>query len=296
MAWKKIGEGLYQDTTTGAVGTLKKNSGGGLFVASETTRTNYQKEKTKKDLKNLKKQQNIALDKSTKLSDKNLDKQVWKKSYKEASEMIREKENKLEAYSNQNEYTGDMSDLKGKHISKEKAIDRVGGKDIKKEYIKVKRYPDDANNKEYTSVLRNPYNSKMYAKELSKSYMAEEEYETKNIPKYIQDIDAGRYGNMSDEQAIKNWIDGGADVIYNDDAEKLLKQWDIPIKNDDAYGTYKSELAKQLLPIYKQDKSTSLSKMSLSELRKTAQEYNIDTTGLSEQKLRAKLIAILGNK
>ena len=36
----------------------------------------------------------------------------------------------------------------------------------------------------------------------------------------------------------------------------------------------------------------SLSNMSLSELRKTAQEYNIDITGLSKQKLLAKLIAI----
>lgn len=106
------------------------------------------------------------------------------------------------------------------------------------------------------------YNSKEYAKWLSKSYNADSEYEDKITPKYVQDIDAGRYGNMSDEQAIKNWIDGGADIIYNDDAEKQLKAWGISVRNDDAYGTYKNELAKQLLPIYKSDKqNASLSKM-----------------------------------
>lgn len=54
-------------------------------------------------------------------------------------------------------------------------------------------------------------------------------------------------------------------------------------------GASKSMSKKEL---YLGAKNTQLSKMSLSELRKEAQKYNIDTTGLSEQKLRAKLIAI----
>ena len=148
-------------------------------------------------------------------------------------------------------------------------------------------------NSKKEKTKKTPYNSKAYAKSLSKSYNAEEEYEDKITPKYIQDIDSARYGNMSDEEAIKTWIDGGADIIYNDDAEKQLKEWGIPVRNDDAYGTYKSELAKQLLPIYRSDKyKTSLMKKPLGDLRDMAEDYNINIKGLSRNEIIEKLLAI----
>lgn len=140
---------------------------------------------------------------------------------------------------------------------------------------------------------KTPYDSKAYAKLLSKNYNADSEYEDKITPKYIQDIDAGRYGNMSDEEAIKNWIDGGADIIFQSDAEKLLNDWGIAIRDDNAFETYKDELAKQLAPIYRSDKKNiSLSKMSLSELRSMAKDYGIETKGLSQKQLIAKLISM----
>ena len=147
-------------------------------------------------------------------------------------------------------------------------------------------------NKDYDEDKK-MYNSKEYAKWLSKSYNADSEYEDKITPKYVQDIDAGRYGNMSDEEAIKNWIDGGADIIFNDDAEKQLKAWGIPVRNDDAYGTYKSELAKQLAPIYRSDKqNASLSKMSITDLREMANDYGLDAKGKSKKQLLSALIGM----
>ena len=169
-------------------------------------------------------------------------------------------------------------------------------KELRAEYdTLVAKGQEDVNLTEYNNRNKTPYNSKAYAKLLSESYMADEEYEDKVTPKYIQDIEAGRYGNMSDEEAIKNWIDGGADIIYNEDAEKQLKAWGIPVKNDDAYGTYKDELAKQLLPIYKRDRSkVTLSKMALGDLREIARDYNLETKGLSRKELIEKLLSTFG--
>ena len=169
-------------------------------------------------------------------------------------------------------------------------------KELRAEYdTLVAKGQEDVNLTEYNNRNKTPYNSKAYAKLLSESYMADEEYEDKVTPKYIQDIEAGRYGNMSDEEAIKNWIDGGADIIYNEDAEKQLKAWGIPVKNDDAYGTYKDELAKQLLPIYKRDRSkATLSKMALGDLREIARDYNLETKGLSRKELIEKLLSTFG--
>lgn len=167
-----------------------------------------------------------------------------------------------------------------------------GWKELPKYSIKEGKV-DEYLNERKTTEEKAPYDSKAYAKLLSKNYNADSEYEDKITPKYIQDIDAGRYGNMSDEEAIKNWIDGGADIIYNDDAENILKSWGVPVRNDDAYGTYKSELAKQLAPIYRSDKkNASLPKMSLSELRNMANDYGLDTKGKSKKQLLSALISM----
>ena len=191
------------------------------------------------------------------------------------------------------------------------------GGDTSWEDDSIKRWEKEKENRLYGE--KTPYNSKEYAKWLSKSYNEDEEYEDTTTPKYIQDINAGRYGNMSNEEAIKNWIDGGADIIYNDDAEKLLKEWNVPVENDDAYGTYKNELAKQLLPIYESDikRSTEaqverfkerkgnkipnnkyfdansksyLPNMTDSEVRKIAKQYGIETNGKSKDKLIGALL------
>lgn len=109
------------------------------------------------------------------------------------------------------------------------------------------RYEKNANNIPKGSL-------KDYANDLAKNYMIQEEYDDKETPRYIQDIDAGRYGNMTDEEAIKNWLDGGADLIYNDDARELLEKNGIEVEDDDPYATYTKHLSKELLNNYKADK------------------------------------------
>ena len=140
-------------------------------------------------------------------------------------------------------------------------------KSLRSEYDSlVAKGQEDVNFKnDYDMNEKQAYDSKAYAKLLSKSYNADSEYEDKTTPKYIQDIEAGRYGNMTDEDAIKNWLDGGADIVYIQDAENLLKQWGVPIRNDDAFETYKEELTKQLLPIYKNDKLKANTRTSKSD-------------------------------
>lgn len=264
--------------------------------ARELTEDINKREETLNELidKNIKRN-NENWEKGVSYEEYSLDKAIEKKtngkykSYDEMMSKVNEKTgNEAEKYYSKLSQYQAREDL---DMRKSWLDDNAYAPDKRKEYEDFYKQGEEYYQKKYGNKAE--YNSKAYAKELSQIYNAESEYDDKITPKYIQDIDAGRYGNMSDEQAIKNWIDGGADVIYNDDAEKILKNWNIPVKNDDAYGTYKNELTKQLLPIYKRDKQkVSLNKLPMGDLKEMAQDYKINTKGLSRQELIEKLLAI----
>ena len=247
-------------------------------------------------------------------------------------------------YDNPKEYKGDISDLKAKHISKEKTSDNWR-EQIKKNNLKMEKELKDFEKTHdisrepdaYYEIYRN--NERRNAK--IKVEVPTEEYEY--VPAYAGYHDksyklAGTKMSGKDvlEYGEKSWT--GKDYTNDEFMEHLedanwhserrqlldahltnqemayiknktsLSQWGVGeeltgSKNvskmiDEAKSKYRNDIS----PMSEYSDTTgtglsdrqhtTLSKMSLSELRKTAQEYNIDTTGLSKQKLMAKLIAI----
>lgn len=114
---------------------------------------------------------------------------------------------------------------------------------------------------------------------------------------YLSDYGKNVVGDINKKLNSYNYDDSDGMVDYFDtnfyDSVEIGR-WDKPYqlntKNKDI--SPMSEYSDTTGTGLSDRQHTTLSKMSLSELRKTAQEYNIDTTGLSRQKLMAKLIAI----
>ena len=114
-------------------------------------------QRTKEQTKHFKRQENLSRTKR--------DKEDYHDRWSVAKEEEREAEFILKYYDNPEENHGIMSKQAGKHIASREArareIDKINSEE---DYIKVKRYPDDKNNNEYTYVKRNLEEDKFYTR------------------------------------------------------------------------------------------------------------------------------------
>lgn len=212
----------------------------------------------------------------------------------------------------------------------------------KKDDIRVKRYPDDPNNKEYINVKRDIDTSqtKTFNLKTNNAFGGVDlgEWEGKtfeeaknNFLKENPSYSNGKYGNITGSEKISNKMtpDFAYELLQGEKKSLEFTKDNLARrkKNGDTVenlSNYTRQLHERELAVQKAEhdynravknndispmsefsdttgkgisdrQNKSLSSMSMSGLRQTAQEFGINTTGLSKQQLMAKIIAIMNN-